>query len=539
MAARSRLNDLVGFLQGWSAMLPQETEILMPLDLSNASCVKLRAPYSLAEGLTGSTSSSHTPQDDSLTQHAAENLSRMSESLRDVAEVVEVASRQLNRHLNNLRQPMLLPVEILGYIFELACKPGDWPAYRRPSFDLLFECRETRLAIASSCSHFREVLLETPTAWSHIPILIEESRDPNPLISLELARSSMCPLHCYIFVEAAASTSSAIFFQEILRCGQGRLQTLLIESQGSSVMPLNLLLSEQIFPTLKFLDINISGLQPDSMGELDLRAAQRLETLSIRYLNWGSGASNGFRSFPPLSLIFDPTSNSSHVRELIVDGNVNVEDVLNLVGSCRDSIQTFRWVLPRRVPSARELPPFLSTIQLPQLRAVQLETPDPLSFLSPSRYHMPNLRNLVLRDGMTHANSNVEVPILPSLYSCSLDPAHWRHKDTLDRFFRANPTIRHIKTAAHMHDVARFFTSAESHPGSELLPNLRRLHFVTAAGYRDILVPWFVMIRSREHPFIVCYEGSLDSFEPLLPIEFNDVVMVDSHDSPNHPAIIS
>ncbi|KAF8310373.1 hypothetical protein DL93DRAFT_2169720 [Clavulina sp. PMI_390] len=471
----------------------------------------------------------HT-NDNSATLWEAITHSQSGESPQDAA---DATPRSVCRSLSSLHPVMLLPIEILGYIFELACQPTCEPGGRSLSFDILVECRQTRLAIAWSCSRFRNALLETPRAWCHIPILINGLQISNPFVSLELARGRMCSVHYYLFIEEASPVSYGEFLQHILHSAQGRLQTFLVESKGPFLLLFDLLSSEQILSTLKNLDITIFGKHPDSTVESDLRAACRLETLSIKYVTWGGGLPTP----PSLMLTCGPGNNL--IQMLTIDGNISVDDTIHLISYCHDSIETLRWLLFPRVPSSHQLPLSPCILQLPHLKALQLEVPAPFSFLAPSRFDMPNLGHLILNDWMEWADGvDAGIPVLPSLQTCTLYTAHWRQNALLVPFFHANYTVRYIRTAAYMHDVANFFLSAGSPRGGELLPNLERLHFVVAAGDKSIIESWLTLIRSRQHPFIVCCESIYDSLQELL-VEFSDIVVVDSHDLSDHPPVIA
>ncbi|KAF8310385.1 hypothetical protein DL93DRAFT_2084564 [Clavulina sp. PMI_390] len=80
---------------------------------------------------------------------------------------------------------MQLPFEILGSVFELACQPSR---YNSHSTTIVSGCRWTRLAIGSSCSHFRRVLLGTPAAWAYISVYMASDEATRPLHSAAAVR---------------------------------------------------------------------------------------------------------------------------------------------------------------------------------------------------------------------------------------------------------------------------------------------------------------------------------------------------------------
>ncbi|KAF8310378.1 hypothetical protein DL93DRAFT_2230304 [Clavulina sp. PMI_390] len=508
MKARPRLRRLIDVLQAWHARLPESADVFLDLFTSNE---------------LGSY------RDVDLLKQASEELSETFQTLRDVVKVIETASFELTssyrRAANHILPPMKLPFEVLGSIFETACQPSQWnehvEVYPNAAV-ILAKCRQTRLAIGSSCSHFRQVLLNTPTAWSHISVSMDYGEPTTPshaLVPLEVARGKASPVHLYVFDERAIYSQAMWYWKSVkdsLYSLQGRLQTLLITSDGScrTVPPLIFLSGDFLLPALKTIHVAIR--QNPLPAYVDIRGAPALETLDIEY------ARVTVNIPPPLSIMCHPTSS---IRELRIHGGINVDDTLNLLASCHQSLEAFRWTVPIGTPFNLPIPrtPHL----LPNLRKLYLDVPSPLSLLHPSRNIMPNLAELALDKWTQSVEHDVDPGVisLPSLDFMSIGSEGFLNA-VLEPFFRANPTIQEIITAANIDDVARFFRDADP-TQDELLPRLEHLDFGPASAYPDIVLPLFRAIRRRQNPFRVCFHSLPHGFDEQLLVEYGDIVLIE------------
>ncbi|KAF8310404.1 hypothetical protein DL93DRAFT_1652617 [Clavulina sp. PMI_390] len=517
MAAHLRLVHLIDSLQDWSASLPLDSETFAHLPL------KPQPPIF---------------EDLELLRKASEDLSDTLQTLQELAKMIEKPSHELTasyrRARNHHLPPMRLPVELIGYVFEMACKPEPVSPQWQPSFDSVVQCRRMRHAIGSSCSHFRRVLLETRTAWNHIPVLIDGNLHPlhqtRDLLPLELARASRNTVHLYVSFKHANLTESSDFMASwkhlysTLPAMQNHLKTLVIESDQT--LPSTVILAGisdgRMFPALKSLYIDIHG--HSSYARLDLRGFPSLESLFVRYMMWRAH---------PIDIIhgLSITCNStSLIRELTLNGSIYADDALELLRSCHESIQVFRWTWPEG--GTQSLPkPSRSVLKFPRLRSLELTVADPFAFLNPARFEMPNLQDLTVGySGHDQQSADIHTIVLPSLHSCQIDYKSWR-QNCLHSFFRKNPTIRCIKTMAPLAIVASFFATAAASASAldEILPHLDRLHNICMGRPWEGLQPWFDSIRARRRPFVICLEVVGQSFDKELLDQHADVVRFEAY----------
>ncbi|KAF8310372.1 hypothetical protein DL93DRAFT_2230299 [Clavulina sp. PMI_390] len=421
-----------------------------------------------------------------------------------------------------------LPFELLGYIFEIACWPKLSSEDGRLKYSSVFKCRETRLAVGSSCMHFRRVLLSTPAAWSHVPLLIDRGWTSNTLggvrsvVPLEISRGAMSPVHLYAFLQKAPPEEGASyeeFLRRSLQSVQSRVATLFIDVDGScpTLPPLSFLSIECALPALTWLHIS-TRITP-LISKLDIRGAPALKKLSIKY------KSAKFHS-PPLTVMHN---SHSFIDELVLRGEISVRDSMGILSSCHQSIDTFRWVLPARNGTSGDLPSLHTTLQLPRLRDLTLQVPAPLSFLTPSQYSTPSVELLGIRN-WSHGTVDEEtarMAIIPSLHACALVGTEMKYP-ALKALLRANPSIRTIKALALVQDVTTFFSMADAAPEGEILPNLEQIHFFEdERETREAFVSLFLLIRARKHGFRACFHSSPGDFGEGLLAEYGDVMVLD------------
>ncbi|KAF8310375.1 hypothetical protein DL93DRAFT_1649888 [Clavulina sp. PMI_390] len=507
MSARAKLEDLAKLLRTWSAKVPEDCEIVDPLDLFD---------HSLLRG------------DLEPRRIAGEELLQTSQLLQDIASTVGTASLHLTscgQEANSLQAPMRLPFELLNRIFSIACQPSEQTHWQLLEFTQLAECRETRLAIAWSCSHFRSILQKSPIAWSHIPVMIDSSYNPlcgiRQLLSHEISMSGKCPVSFYVFVEHAKRKGMDEvagywkFLKQTIPLMRDRLRDLIITTNQSFRPPvaLGMIPAGYVLPTLTSLEISFWG-GDDPMEGLDIRKFPALEVLSIVYNRLST------RTFAEGTIPLVITSGShSLIRSLNFSGNIALESFINIVMSCRESVETIRWV-----EVEDDLPPSSGTIKLPRLEKLHLEIEHPFSFLDPLRHTMLNLVDLTLNDwgGIVAQCVDVDKILLPSLETCNIGDSAWGH-DPLRAFFWANPTIHSLSTTARISEVAEFFAATTSQP-EEILPNLEVITFLDEIYSDKGFDPWCELIRARRKPYYVCFENLHKSVARHMHEDHPDIV---------------
>ncbi|KAF8310381.1 hypothetical protein DL93DRAFT_2084559 [Clavulina sp. PMI_390] len=503
MSAHLRLNQLINFLQAWQSKIPASAEIFPD-------------PFSAGTG-----ANTHL---DSLRQ-ASEELSEAFRTLQEVVDVVRISSSELaisyRTAQNSILPPMMLPFEILGSIFEMAClpsaEPGKATAGANPTITIS-KCRHTRLAIGASCSHFRQVLLNTPAVWSYISISMDylaSTRPSDTLIPLEVARGKSSPVYLYVFDERAVPSEASRYWETVkgsLYSLQRRLHTLAIVGNGSNadLPPLNFLSGDHLLPALKTLRITFREQLP--MTYVDLRSAPALETFTIT----ATGRS-------PPSILCHPIS---HIRELTIRGNVSVDTTLDLVASCHQSLIKFQW-LPEGGSHLYNLPIPSTMLQLSQLQELYLNNRFPMSLIKPARFLMPNLSKLTLGRWTQIVNENFDLGTicLPSLRIVDIGGDGF-FGDAIKPFFRANPTIREIVTGPSIRHVIQSLEDSDS-TVDEILPNLDRISFANSSPYMNEALALFQLARQRHRQFRVVFEAIPRDFDNRLLIEYGDIMLIE------------
>lgn len=255
-----------------------------------------------------------------------------------------------HHRIQNGRLPAVaLPLELLAYIFELACqKPAKPVAALLNSYAHVV--RHMRSAISATCYSWRQAVLATPAVWSDIHMgsltivpydsaPIHRRYMPTPkLIPLELARAREHLLAFHVRFDASKISSMAYLQECITPIVSAELhRTAILDVYAiRSLHSLQILSKPQDLHNLRYLWLIWK--QTDPGGELeciDITHARHLQLLSLRRF------SRPGRRLQPLRV---KCLDSCHIKELCFGGEIDPTDALRTIVSCASNLTKLDWI---------------------------------------------------------------------------------------------------------------------------------------------------------------------------------------------------
>lgn len=348
----------------------------------------------------------------------------------------------LRRIQNTQSIIMGLPTEILVHIFRFASLSGVPPGYEdEEMYDETF-MRHTRTAIASTCSHWREIALDDSLLWQviYLPWDLWPSKPPvYKCIDLEVKR---CKQSTFSF-KIQATKSELHTLVPILQSNIHRIEDLDILWMDHIAIDSFRVFEEtpnEMLKSLRRLCLSsVNWNYPPDGEEIHLASAGALKELSMH---------NEFEAVDPDDFelgeswtIYPPVS---CVLELInLSGWIPAESVINLINSC-SALQSLVWNTTG-VEEEKDLF-FTGLKSLPTLKNLRIGRDIPLPWLA--AIDAANLNHLHLSPQLHAPSSNKIIPgvVFPKLTSLTIenicDPA------TIIRFLQHHPSLRVLELMA-------------------------------------------------------------------------------------------
>ncbi|KAF5371128.1 hypothetical protein D9758_004195 [Tetrapyrgos nigripes] len=231
----------------------------------------------LRSGTTFSITDPEAEETRDLVYKAQHGIDVLDEKLSSLTKTVAILQRQRSilaqfrsEHLACISSRRNLPVEILIQIFSLCCLSQDSHSLSITTEDFASKITPQTLHLAQTCSHWREIVLDSPSLWSDLRVDVGwRKQDVYPLVQMYLRRSK--PALLTLTVEAVRSdqnTPSWMPTGYLLQLGKPswRLLKLLLKTRRRWVQA-SLDLSMDLFEGIND-EINLEGYHELTMKNL-------------------------------------------------------------------------------------------------------------------------------------------------------------------------------------------------------------------------------------------------------------------------------
>ncbi|KAF8310403.1 hypothetical protein DL93DRAFT_2099463 [Clavulina sp. PMI_390] len=311
----------------------------------------------------------------------------------------------------NLQQPVsMLPPEILGMIFDLACVTDAFWDPRLSKIDprqssinpAWWQNRLTwvsRESISLTCTRWRQVAFQTPSMWSYIHILTNHKvRERGPIPHVSLIRSSISRARSTPLVVSIKLPDKSDGWAEISAIFGGnsmRIRSLYLSEPGliSSLRMHWLPSTPSVCPVLEILRLDIKH-ATEATPHLDLSKA-----LNLRFLYIDCDLEET-RSKPRL-LTFDIPP-SPLIEELYLRGEISLLSSMHAVSVCSQSLQIAAVALrpwDSNVHASPWIPP--NSLALPHLRTF-IASVSLLAALRKTMIHLPEATTIQIEVNRGH-----------------------------------------------------------------------------------------------------------------------------------------
>ncbi|KAF8312215.1 hypothetical protein DL93DRAFT_2082319 [Clavulina sp. PMI_390] len=478
----------------------------------------LRAIEEYCEGIADAETSLDPPVPDD----ACEQLAHISPGAHEILQnrLIRVQCRRVWA-LNSLAPAVALPNELLAMIFSYACcaRPSmASPRWWNESGITRNLVNHTRMSIALTCVHWREVLLSTPNAWQDAVFAHPDTPKDDPsrlklllaahtrMMLLQLERSKRLPRH--IFIDSNEDhtgrqelTSLLALIVQSIADKQLHIEELCIRTSNPSSLFTSWLCTvpPPLLPNLRLLRIEWKEAQGPVL--LDLRGATRLETLDIRSSWWSMS----------LSLLL-----SSPLSDIRLHHTMPMMDAFSAIIQNRATLERVEWKNNNILQTDQLFLAAEERVSFPRLLTLRLETPEVRVPLG--KMELPALTALSL-GSITHGADKHHLPSL-RLLEVSHEDAPYLLQSLSD-----NSSIECISIDCLSESVINFLIqflsthdpgspSSVAQDPSDVLPKLEIIHARSSASLIGI-EGLAAASRSRHHPFVL-------SLDDCIPNDFSE-----------------